>query len=299
MAGSNCFGINREYMTQSLMQLPIPDTEVMWRTELPPASADAIALGKYWHVRKGELDIDLPGVARYRITGGKRIEIALMPGADRGSAEFFLMSTPFAALIHQRGEFALHASAVLSPLSGKALLISGVSGAGKSTTAAALAKRGWIVINDDVSRITLQRNEPMVWPGFANLKLWRQSCQLLNLDNTTLARTRGGKEKYLWPGKTAIGAEGAPIGAMLELVQPTEPPGAPERIAGREVLEAYFSNTFRPRLVAGLGCNLTHFQHASRLAATVPTYRFQGSRQLSPEVLADELEKLPLEAPRR
>jgi hypothetical protein len=58
------------------MQLPIPGTVVTWHSELPPAPADSIALGKYWHVRNGEMTIDMPGVARYRISGGTLIEVA-------------------------------------------------------------------------------------------------------------------------------------------------------------------------------------------------------------------------------
>ena len=271
----------------------------------------------------------MPGVARYRITGGTLIEVALFPGAEPSLAEFLLMTTPFGALIHQRGELALHASAVLSPISGRALLIAGVSGAGKSTAAAALAQCGWTVINDDVSRITLEGNEPVVWPGFQSLKLWRQSCELLHLDSETLMRTRGGKEKYFWPGEAAPQFQPVPIAAVVELLPSKEhaqdgrgverppeglrnvsspmvarsralcasdePPAGLERLTGREVLGAYFRLTFRQPMVEGLGCQLPHFRHASRLAASVPTYRFSGCRQIGPRALAEQLESLVME----
>ena len=237
----------------------------------------------------------MPGVARYRITGGTLIEVALFPGAEHSLAEFFLMTTPFGALIHQRGELALHASAVVSPLSGKALLIAGSSGAGKSTVAAALAARGWTVMNDDVSRITLDGKEPVVWPGFQSLKLWRQSCKLLDLDSDALTRTRGGKEKYFWPGKAATQSQPAPIAAVIELVPSDEAPAGLERLMGREVLGTYLRLTFRQRLVEGLGCQVPHFQHAGRLAASVPTYRLRACRQVGLHVLAEQLEHLLME----
>jgi len=234
----------------------------------------------------------MPGVARYRISGGTLIQIALFPGAEPSLAEFFLMATPFGALIHQRGELALHASAVVSPQSGKALLIAGISGAGKSTAAAALAQRGWAVINDDVSRITLERNVPVVWPGFQSLKLWGQSCKLLNLDSDTLVRTRSGKEKYFWQGKAGAQFQPAPIAAVVELVRSDEPPAGIERLTGREVLGTYLRLTFRQRLVEALGCQLAHFRPTGRLAASVPTYRLRVCRQIQPRALVEQLESL-------
>jgi hypothetical protein len=276
-------------------KLPIKDAEITWRAELPAAGPGAIALGKYWHVLSGELTIDMPGVARYRITGGNRIEVALFPGGERSVAEFFLMSTPFGALIHQRGELALHASAVFSPACGKALLIAGISGSGKSTAAAALAQRGWAVLNDDVSRITLRGKEPVVWPGFCALKLWRQSCRLLNLEGETLVRTRGGKEKYFWPGKTAAQSHAVPIAALVELISGNEMPVRLERMTGRQILEAYFRHTFRQPLVEALGCRVPHFRHIAQLASAVPAYRLKGNRQLRPNLLADQLNELLIE----
>jgi hypothetical protein len=236
----------------------------------------------------------MPGMARYRISRGKRIEVALFPGGEPETAQFFLMTTPFAALIHQRGEFALHASAVLSPASGKALLIAGASGAGKSTAAAALVQRGWRAINDDVSRITLDGGEPVVWPGFQSLKLWQRSCDLLNLAGEALVRTRGEKEKYFWHSESAPqlnpGPQSTPIAAVLELDPSEDSPSGFERLRGRTVLETYFRHTFRHFLVAALGCQLPHFEHTTRLAASVPTYRLTGGHRLSMQALAVELE---------
>jgi hypothetical protein len=135
----------------------------------------------------------------------------------------------------------------------------------------------------------------VVWPGYGSLRLWRQSCELLNLDSQTLARTRSVKEKYFWSEKTAAQSQPVPIAAVLELIPSNEPPLGLERVTGREILKTYFHQTFRFPLVRALGCQTPHFRHAARLAASVPTYRLRASRQFRPERLAVELEKLLME----
>jgi hypothetical protein len=74
----------------------------------------------------------------------------------RWSAEFQLLDIPsflpgagFTAALQLKGALTLHASAVA--VDDRAVLILGVSGAGKSTTAAAFVSRGYPMVSDDVA----------------------------------------------------------------------------------------------------------------------------------------------------
>lgn len=78
----------------------------------------------------------------------------------------YLLGPVLAYVLRLRGTLALHASAVV--VGGKAVLIAGAPGAGKSTTATAFARRGATVITDDVAAIDAGR----VHPGYARLRLW-------------------------------------------------------------------------------------------------------------------------------
>ena len=62
----------------------------------------------------------------------------------------------------QRGHLCLHATVV--EVGGRVLALGGASGAGKSTTAAALHLRGHPVLVDDVAVIDLRRGVPWVLP---------------------------------------------------------------------------------------------------------------------------------------
>jgi len=273
--------------------LPIDGTEVHWVDSLPEYLPNAVSLGKYMQAKPNELLVSFPHVARYRVIGGKQIEIALLSPDTHGAAEFFLMATPFGALIHQRGELPLHASAVIPPGGDRALVIAGDSGSGKSTIAATLAKRGWAVLNDDVSRICCADGNAMVYPGFSHLKLGQQSCDLLNLDSTSLPRTRGKKQKYFWQPKVTC-RHPLPIAAVVEIryCSMQDEPSKLQRERGSEAMQLLLRQTYRARLIRALGGQMNHFIQIQRIATQHACYKMTNTHALSPDLLADHLEML-------
>jgi hypothetical protein len=71
----------------------------------------------------------------------------------------------------------LHASAAL--FQGKAVAFAGVYRAGKSTTAAALAKRGVKILAEDIVAMSEDCELPYVWPGYPQVNLRSQSATAL------------------------------------------------------------------------------------------------------------------------
>jgi hypothetical protein len=76
-----------------------------------------------------------------------------------------LGSTALPLLAGERGGLPLHASAV--GVEGRAVVICGVTGRGKSTLAAALAARGHEQIAEDGVVVRFNDHEPLVWPGLS------------------------------------------------------------------------------------------------------------------------------------
>jgi hypothetical protein len=85
----------------------------------------------------------------------------------------YLLGPVLAYVLRLRGTLALHASAVA--IGDRAVLIAGHPGAGKSTTATAFARRGAIVITDDVAAI----DDGRVAPGYPRLRLWSDVAEVL------------------------------------------------------------------------------------------------------------------------
>lgn len=110
----------------------------------------------------------------FLIRDGREITIDRVPGAEERLLRLYLLGPVLAVLLHQRGQLVLHSSAVA--MNGGAVAFLGGQGLGKSTLAAALHARGYGILVDDVLALEVnQRGYPLVFPGFAQLKLWPET----------------------------------------------------------------------------------------------------------------------------
>ena len=268
--------------------LPIEGTYIHWVDELPASLPGAIRFGPYLQTNPGDALFEWPRVARFRVRGGQRIDIEVAAGATKEQAASLARGAPFGALVHQRGELPLHASTVLRPGENTALLIAGVSGAGKSTTAAAFARRDWKVLNDDLSRLTTSGSQVMVWPGFHALKLWHKSCELLNIDYSPLRPTGESKRKYFWTSGEVEGAH--LVSAIIELSSEGESQGGLKQLSGSAAIQMLLRQTYRPKLVRALGLKDAHFARVLQVARTVACFRFEKCHALTPADLSKYLE---------
>lgn len=85
----------------------------------------------------------------------------------------YLYGPVLALALRMRGVLALHASGVL--VDGRAVLLVGGNGAGKSTTAAACARAGLTVLSDDVVALRERDGQWWAFPGYDHLRLWPES----------------------------------------------------------------------------------------------------------------------------
>ena len=106
---------------------------------------------------------------------GTHITVAIPEYFDLESLLPALMGPVLGVALRLRGTTCLHASAVV--VNGQALGLVGVSGAGKSSTAAALAMQGWPVLTDDVLALMPQSGAYAVAPAYPRLRLWPSSVR--------------------------------------------------------------------------------------------------------------------------
>lgn len=98
------------------------------------------------------------------------------PAATLEDAATYLTGPILGFLLRLRGSLALHASAV--QVGPGAVGFVGAHGAGKSTTAAALARRGCAVVTDDVLRLRPERTVWLAEPFGGALRLWPEGAAL-------------------------------------------------------------------------------------------------------------------------
>jgi hypothetical protein len=240
---------------------------------VPASLEDASKRGVTWQIAGGRFLFQVPGVARFLLSGGREILVEPVSGVAPGDVAIFLIGTVFGILLHQRGEIVLHASAV--QVNGKAVLFCGPSGAGKSTLAAALAQRGFPLVADDLCAITLAAGAaPMVQPDGRHLKLWAQAIEKLDLAEKRGAPVRNRLEKFFVeptgaPAEPMAGSlpEPLPLGAVYALRE-TRPPHK-SGIERPNVVDAALilrRSAYRPLIVNRMGQKADYFRAATAIA---------------------------------
>jgi hypothetical protein len=101
---------------------------------------------------------------------GRRLWAAWSETVDFDDFTALLLRPGLAAVLWLRGITCLHASVVA--VDGRAVAIVGQATAGKSSTAAAFAARGYAVLADDVAALDDRGTRFLVQPAFPSLAIW-------------------------------------------------------------------------------------------------------------------------------
>ena len=151
--------------------------------QAPPQLSDLLA--SYWW-SEGSFYLRWKGVATCRVFGAREIVVDIAPCADMARVKQFILGPAIGALLHLRGVYMLHASAV--EISGRAVLFVGGKGHGKSTLAATMYDRGHGFISDDIVPITLQADQLAVSPSFPQVRLWPDAIESMGHNPESLPR---------------------------------------------------------------------------------------------------------------
>jgi hypothetical protein len=190
----------------------------------------------------------------------------------------YVLSEALGMVLHQRGVFLLHASAI--QIGQQVVVFVGAPGAGKSTTAAAFAQRGYPVLSDDMVAITFDATgQPLVLPGFPQIKVWQPSVQGLGYDATALTPLFPGSRKQVIRPFANFPSVAAPLAQILVLA-----PAETHRIEAIPSAQGVMTLTqFFPcpeGLLQGQAL-ARHFQQCLQLLHHVPLTRLQQPRTFS------------------
>ena len=152
------------------------------------------------------------------------------------------------AVMRHRGLLVMHASAAV--LDEGAVLIGGHSGAGKSTTLAALLKRGFRMLSDDVSVVRFSEDHGLeVLPGPARMRLTERSAAGVGIEVTNVAgNSLGPMRKRAVPTEHSMATAAAPLHALFILRTGSRERVTITTLAGTEKLQAVLACVCGPLL---------------------------------------------------
>ncbi len=176
-----------------------------------------------------------PRSARFLVEHGTSIRFERGPEYDETLFLHLLLFPVMAALLRQRGRLVLHASAALSPAG--VLVIAGESGAGKSTTVAALTRGRWTLQSEDVTSLYLSNDGSLqVPPGASSLHLFPESAKALHFDTEGLVPREWHRMKLAIPGAVKPVRRPEAVRRIILLRAVDEGRLQIERLAGRAKL---------------------------------------------------------------
>lgn len=245
-----------------------PEVRVEWG-EVPAELPVPHRTRSFYQAGERELVLNIPQLARYHVRPDC-ITIAPEAGADLASIRLCLFGTAVGALLHLHGILALHASAVRLPDGKGAALFSGVSTAGKSTLAAALARKGYPPLADDISAVHFDAaGAAWLYPGLARCKLWGNAIDALQLgpESGEPIRLLPGRDKYALRMQTWDRPER--LTHVYEL-NPVDQGGvALEAVTGVHKLALLDRQTYAPRFIADLNLKSGHLLRLGKLAPQI------------------------------
>jgi hypothetical protein len=192
----------------------------------PSASTE----GVWWRSAPDCFTLDAPGLAHYQVDHGRMTRSDPAPGAGDDVTRLLAHGLPQAACWAQRGYLALHAAAVATTAG--AVALAGPSGMGKSVLAAALARRGFPLLSDEMLPVWLDPGGVlMAQPLEAEALLWARAARQLGWDPAALERARPGLERYWAP--LPLAASPQPLVGVYLLGIHNQPDVKLERLGGQ------------------------------------------------------------------
>ncbi len=285
----NAFGINfkSEIELPELPELPqgnisTHDVEIQWGDN-PGELTNVKGRGVLYQAKKNDFLFRLNSVGSYRVQNGSSITVKRLSSATDEEIRLFLLGSAFGAMIHQRELLPFHGSTVVKD--GRAYVIGGSSGAGKSSLAATLVKRGFSLLADDISVLKTEAGQPVVYPGIPHLKLWEDVMRKLEEDVTQYPKVRPQLLKYRKPTGEEFINKSAPLHSIVILNSKNTPGFEIKPVKGVEKFNLVKNNTYRYQYLPGLDKTVEHFRMATELAGTCRVYQLK--RPTSPLLLKE------------
>jgi hypothetical protein len=170
----------------------------------------------------------------------------------------------------------LHASAVA--VDGGAVAFLGEAGWGKSTMAAAMYARGHSIVADDVTAVRTDKANPIVHPGFPQLKLWPEAAIAVGNAPETLPRIQPSLEKRARRSDHEFSPDPLPLRCIYVLAEGETQQIAPLR--SQEALVELIRHSYTKRLLRVVGAS-SHFLQCSSIVKNVTIRSLKRPRSLS------------------
>jgi hypothetical protein len=278
-------------ISTELLGAPLIRGAVQWEIVRPEVSRDG-AGGQHVRADRRRAIVRVPSVATFAVQDGERVFYDPAPGAHPADIEAYLHATVTALLLAQQNRFALHATSVR--VDGADVALAGVRGAGKSTTALALSRRGHRPLCDDVLPLEPEARQTRHIPTLRPLRIAPATAVALGID------VSGAPEPGPLAGKLTLPCERVAPSRLdaIVVLQPAAETVAVRRIDRTRAVPLVFAHAYKRALLAPWQQEV--FRWSAAVSETVPLFLLERpSAGWSAGEVAATVEKVVRSLPRR
>lgn len=174
---------------------------------------------------------------------GARIDVYAEATSQSESVYTYLITQLISVALLQKGIESLHASAVA--VAGKAVVLIGDSGYGKSTLTAALVQQGAQLITDDMLVLEERDGSYQAAPGARRLKLEPETAGWLGITWNGVPMADGSGKFVYAVEENQCAASNLRVDRIV-LLAPLAPRAAVEPVSGADATRAVLGATFNP-----------------------------------------------------
>lgn len=243
----------------------------------------------FQQANQNEYLLDIKHAARYWLKNKHEIVVEPYSNVQEDAIRIYILSSLMGAVSHKHGFLPIHSCCIKVDNFG--VLIAGDSGVGKSTISLGLYRKGYEILNDDVSTVFFQENNvAFVHPGYVHIKLWSESLEKYGYQASDFRQIRNEIQKYSFPINRSNNCNALPLKAVF-ILQTNGSELHSELITGMKAFEAINKNTFRRNLLKGLGLEAAHFKLSALLASKIKVFVVNRPDRTKPEAFADYMER--------
>ncbi len=173
------------------------------------------------------------------ILNGNEIMVQPLNNADEKTLASFVLGWGLSFLFQMRNASAIHCSAI--EVADQAILVSGVSGAGKSTVALSLLDAGYRYLADDIIMVE-PTPDMLIHPGFPLQKVCRNVAEKMNPEDLFYIDER--KDKFAYYNTKDFCNEPRKLTTMISLQRHDGDTVQVEQLTGLNALNCVLNNLF-------------------------------------------------------
>lgn len=274
---------------------PLDDVAVN-RVPKTQTIAEPLYSNKWMSINESEFSMQIDKVGTFYARGGKVAEYSPAKNASIPNIELYLNGSVFGAILHQRQILPIHGSSFAKD--GRGFIISGESGAGKSSLTTAFCLNGDDFLTDDVTPVVFKNDEPQILPYSDRIKLWEDSLSQFKKKSGSLQKITPDEEKFYFP-VSRNSTDKIPLRALF-VVEPKDVQKPKFQLVDKiKTIPALQEQIYRYGFLAGMPhLKAVYFQKLITIGKQIPVIQIERPLKISisdMHNLMDEYIKLELQ----